>query len=104
MRCDACGQNWPTLDLAPGDVARLMPAIPSADGTLTLVTGERLTPRERDVLEAVWRGAGNDGIARQLGVSVGAVENHMTSLYAKLDLPRARLALLWEWLRLLEVV
>ena len=52
------------------------------------VTGpiERLTPREREVLGLMAQGLSNQGIADQLVVTVAAVERHVTSIFAKLDL------------------
>ncbi len=50
---------------------------------------QSLTPRERDVLEAMAEGLGNKGIAERLVVSVGAVERHVTSIFEKLDLSAA---------------
>lgn len=50
---------------------------------------QSLTPRERDVLEAMAEGLGNKGIADRLVVSVGAVERHVTSIFEKLDLSAA---------------
>jgi DNA-binding NarL/FixJ family response regulator len=47
---------------------------------------ERLTPRERDVLEAMAEGYSNRGIAEHLVVSEGAVEKHISSIFTKLDL------------------
>ena len=47
---------------------------------------ERLTPREREVLGLMAQGLSNQGIADQLVVTVGAVERHVTSIFAKLDL------------------
>ncbi len=46
----------------------------------------RLTPRERDVLASMAEGRSNAGIAGQLVVGEGAVEKHVTSIFAKLDL------------------
>jgi len=46
----------------------------------------RLTPRERDVLAGMAEGRSNAGIAAQLVVGEGAVEKHVTSIFAKLDL------------------
>ena len=45
-----------------------------------------LTPRERDVLILMAEGRSNQGIADQLFVTVGAVEQHITAIYSKLDL------------------
>jgi DNA-binding NarL/FixJ family response regulator len=47
---------------------------------------ERLTPRERLVLEAMAQGLSNPAIAEQLQVSVRAVEKHVTNIFDKLDL------------------
>jgi DNA-binding NarL/FixJ family response regulator len=47
----------------------------------------RLTDREREVLRLVAEGRSNAGIARQLWVTEGAVEKHIRSILAKLDLP-----------------
>lgn len=46
----------------------------------------RLTPREQDVLKLMAEGRSNSGIASVLVVSEGAVEKHVSSLFAKLEL------------------
>jgi DNA-binding NarL/FixJ family response regulator len=46
-----------------------------------------LTARERDVLELMAEGRSNAAIAESLVVTAGAVEKHITSIFAKLDLP-----------------
>jgi len=46
-----------------------------------------LTPREREVLALMAEGRSNAAIARHLVVSEGAVEKHVTSVFAKLGLP-----------------
>ena len=48
---------------------------------------EALTPREREVLEAMAEGASNNGIAERLVVTERAVEKHVTSIFTKLGLP-----------------
>jgi DNA-binding NarL/FixJ family response regulator len=45
-----------------------------------------LTPREREVLALMAEGRSNVGIARQLVVSDGAIEKHISSIFAKLGL------------------
>jgi DNA-binding NarL/FixJ family response regulator len=47
---------------------------------------DRLTPREREVLEQMAQGRNNAGIAQALHLSERAVEKHINSLFAKLDL------------------
>ncbi|MEU6174611.1 response regulator transcription factor [Streptantibioticus parmotrematis] len=50
---------------------------------------DRLTPREREVLELMAGGRSNAGIAQQLVVSESAVAKHINSILTKLDLPQA---------------
>jgi len=45
-----------------------------------------LTPREREVLALIAEGRSNAGIARELVVSVAAVERHVTNIFDKLGL------------------
>jgi DNA-binding NarL/FixJ family response regulator len=47
---------------------------------------ERLTPREREVLEQMAQGRNNAGIAQALFLSERAVEKHINSLFSKLGL------------------
>ena len=46
-----------------------------------------LTAREREVLALMAEGRSNAAIAESLFVSAGAVEKHITNIFAKLDLP-----------------
>ena len=48
-----------------------------------------LTPREREVLGLIAEGCSNAGIARELVVTVAAVERHVTSIFDKLGLHRS---------------
>lgn len=50
---------------------------------------ERLSPRERDVLDQMAQGRSNLGIATALSITTGAVEKHVTSIFTKLDLDPA---------------
>lgn len=47
---------------------------------------ERLTPREREVLEAMAEGRSNASIAAGMSVGVGAVEKNISAIFAKLGL------------------
>jgi DNA-binding NarL/FixJ family response regulator len=44
-----------------------------------------LTPREREVLALMAEGRTNTAIARELVVTLGAVEKHVSSIFSKLD-------------------
>jgi DNA-binding NarL/FixJ family response regulator len=46
-----------------------------------------LSPREREVLALMAEGRTNSAISTRLAVSDGAVEKHISSIFAKLDLP-----------------
>jgi len=48
---------------------------------------ERLSPREREVLELMAEGRTNGSIAGHLVVTEGAVEKHVRNIFTKLDLP-----------------
>jgi DNA-binding NarL/FixJ family response regulator len=48
----------------------------------------RLTPREREVMSLMAEGRSNTAIAAALVVSDGAVEKHVSNIFAKLDLPQ----------------
>ena len=46
-----------------------------------------LTPREREVLELIAEGRSNPAIAEHLGITLRSAEKHVSSVFAKLDLP-----------------
>jgi DNA-binding NarL/FixJ family response regulator len=48
---------------------------------------DELAPRKREVLGADGRGRSNAGIAREMVVTDGAVEKHISSIFGKLGLP-----------------
>jgi DNA-binding NarL/FixJ family response regulator len=65
-------------------VAELVRSRDSAGDDRTLAT---LTLREREVLALMAEGRTNAAIARALVVTPGAVEKHVSNIFAKLDLP-----------------
>lgn len=48
---------------------------------------EQLTPREREVLATMAEGRTNGAISKRLVITDGAVEKHISSIFAKLNLP-----------------
>jgi DNA-binding NarL/FixJ family response regulator len=48
---------------------------------------ERLTPREREVLELMATGSSNQGIADKLVITLRAVEKYVSTIFGKLGLP-----------------
>lgn len=66
--------------LDPQVVSRLLAA--SDDGPLQTLTG-----REREVLQLVAEGRSNQAIADGLAITVGSVQKHVSSIFAKLGLP-----------------
>jgi DNA-binding NarL/FixJ family response regulator len=48
---------------------------------------QELTPREREVLQLLGEGRSNPAIAERLGITVRSAEKHVSSVFAKLDLP-----------------
>jgi DNA-binding NarL/FixJ family response regulator len=65
-------------------VAELMRSREGHTGSAAL---DGLTPREREVLELMAEGRTNAAIARAIVVTPGAVEKHVSNIFAKLDLP-----------------
>jgi DNA-binding NarL/FixJ family response regulator len=59
----------------------------NATGTGDGARLEALTPRERETLELLAQGRTNAAIARELVVTPGAVEKHVSNIFSKLDLP-----------------
>ena len=49
-------------------------------------TIDKLTPREREVLELMAEGRSNQAIADAMFVTLRAVEKHVTNIFEKLDL------------------
>jgi len=56
-----------------------------------------LTGREMEVLRLLARGWGNKRIAEELVISEGTVKNHVTSIYARLNVHSRAEAVAWAW-------
>lgn len=69
------GERWVSSRL----VDKLIRRTPSG------IALSRLTTRQRDLLHLLQQGLDNQTIARQMGLSVKTVENHLTRLYRQLD-------------------
>jgi DNA-binding NarL/FixJ family response regulator len=67
--------------LDPVVVSRLL-AARTDDGPL-----EPLTPREREVLQAVAEGLSNRAVAERLGITLGSTEKYVSGIFTKLGLP-----------------
>ena len=74
-----------TGEAGPGQSGGGADAVPAPHGATDRGVGS-LTPRERDVLELMARGHTNAAIARELVISVGAVEKNVQRVFAKLGL------------------
>lgn len=48
---------------------------------------DRLTPREREVLELMAEGHSNSALAQHLSITERAVEKHVSAIFTKLELP-----------------
>lgn len=59
---------------------------PSAAPAATTPADSRLTARERDVLRLLAKGRRNQEIARDMGLSVRSVGNHLAKIYNKLHI------------------
>jgi DNA-binding NarL/FixJ family response regulator len=100
MRAGA--QGYVLKGAAPDNVIRAIAAVAAGEAifgpgvarrALAYLSGPRadqpafpeLTPREREVLDLIAGGLGNAAIAGRLGLAVATVGNHITSIFAKLQ-------------------
>ena len=72
---------WPHL---VAELRRFLPAPQRADDPEPGTGFGDLTEREREVLELIARGLGNEDIAHQLAISPKTVRNHITNIFGKL--------------------
>jgi NarL family two-component system response regulator LiaR len=88
IRAVSRGESWLSQRIA-GQLARKAIA-PTPSGR-----ADALTEREREVLRLLALGLPNDGIADALFISKRTVQNHVSSIYAKLELASRAEAVLY---------
>ena len=72
---------WPHLQ---AELRRFLPALETAEDADPRAGFGDLTEREREVLELIAQGLGNDDIAQRLAISPKTVRNHITNIFGKL--------------------
>ena len=84
--CRSTARNHLLLETEPAwqrwleELRAFLPAAPAARRRFAA-----LTPRERDLVELIAQGRDNAQIAARLGLSEKTVRNHITSIFAKLE-------------------
>lgn len=78
------GRFFVSSAVIQGMVTAAVKGVSKAPRRELLETGERLTPRESDIVRLVGQGLGNKEIARRLGVSVTTVRTHLSRVYDKM--------------------
>jgi DNA-binding NarL/FixJ family response regulator len=70
---------------SPAIASRLIDYFAGAKEALPAEAFPELTEREREVLDLIARGETNADIAERLSISVKTVQNHVSNIYAKLQ-------------------
>ena len=89
LRLICAGERVFPRDLAPG---RRLPPPPGSEAQSD---GNRLSPREREVLSHLLAGHANKVIARQLGTSEATVKVHLKNLLRKIKVGNRTQAAIW---------
>jgi DNA-binding NarL/FixJ family response regulator len=85
-RSVAAGDAWLDPAVTERVLATYRSAAPTSDDGAAAARIDELTPRERDVLRLIGRGASNTEIAESLFVSEATVKSHIGHIFTKLDL------------------
>jgi DNA-binding NarL/FixJ family response regulator len=85
VRAAAQGATWLSSRAAEVVLRGLRRAAPEPD--VDPVSGEQISPREREVLRLIARGMENAEIGEALSISPRTAKNHVSSILAKLRLP-----------------
>lgn len=95
LRGVACGEALCSPRIA-GTLFRRVAALSGSRGSALAHT--RLTGREREIVRLVDRGFSNKEIARDLGIEVATVKNHVHNILEKLNVHRrGEAAARWRW-------
>lgn len=79
-------EDEPAWQRVVAELRRFLPRSDDGEGCAGTTSFDALSEREREVLELVAQGLGNDEIARRLSLSPRTVRNHVTSIFAKSNL------------------
>jgi DNA-binding NarL/FixJ family response regulator len=83
IACVMAGQYWLGQSLVTHLLEIVRPLLQSSSATAAGSVAERLTPRERQVLNLVVAGCSNKEIAQQFAVSEQTVKHHLTRMFDK---------------------
>jgi DNA-binding NarL/FixJ family response regulator len=94
VRTVAAGEAWLDPAVAGRVIAGYRQAAPGPDAG---PPPDRLTARERDVLELIARGLANGEVATQLGISEVTVKSHVGHIFTKLGLRDRAAAIVYAY-------
>ena len=83
IACVMAGQYWLGQSLVTHLLEIVRPLLQSSSATAAGSVADRLTPRERQVLNLVVAGCSNKEIAQQFAVSEQTVKHHLTRMFDK---------------------
>jgi DNA-binding NarL/FixJ family response regulator len=79
-------EEEPAWEEVVAELRRFLPQPATVEGDDGTTSFSALSERERQVLELLAQGLGNEQIAQRLSLSPRTVRNHVTSIFAKADL------------------
>jgi len=82
---DAVQQHQPYLSSRASEAASRVSSPPGAPGSDNRSARNRLTPREREILQLLAEGKSNKEVASFLGISVKTAETHRANIMLKMD-------------------
>jgi DNA-binding NarL/FixJ family response regulator len=83
IACVMAGQYWLGQSLVTHLLEIVRPLLQSANATPVGSVADRLTPRERQVLNLVVAGCSNKEIAQQFSISEQTIKHHLTRMFDK---------------------